>query len=135
MAYWFGEIFHCYLRILPVFILMATPSLPLITYMLDICFHFMIHDSWYPIHGYHIFDTGASGDLVFPDVTSGKEPPVIAGDIRDAVLIPGWRRPPGEGKGHPLQYSCLLNTVDRGAWRATVQLQRVPRDWSDLVHI
>ena len=44
--YWFWEIFHCYLRIIAVFILMATPSLPLIIYMLDICFRFMIHDSF-----------------------------------------------------------------------------------------
>ena len=72
--YWFGEIFHCCLRILPVFILMASPSLPLITCMLDICLHFMIHDSWYLLHGYHTFDMGASGDLAFPDITSGKEP-------------------------------------------------------------
>ena len=34
--------------------------------------------------------------------------------------IPGWERSPGEGNGRPLQYSCLENPMDRGAWRATV---------------
>ena len=43
-----------------------------------------------------------------------------SGDIRDADLIPGSGRPPGEGIGNPLQYSCLGNPMDRGAWRATV---------------
>ena len=35
-------------------------------------------------------------------------------------LIPGLERSPGEGNGNPLQYSCLRNPMDRGAWRATV---------------
>ena len=43
-----------------------------------------------------------------------------AGDIRNAGLIPGSGRFPGEGNGNPLQYSCLENPMDRGAWRATV---------------
>ena len=38
----------------------------------------------------------------------------------DLGLIPGLGRSPGEGNGNPLQYSCLENPVDRGAWRATV---------------
>ena len=42
-----------------------------------------------------------------------------AGDVRDAGLIPGLGRSPGEGNGNPLQYSCLENPMDRGAWRAT----------------
>ena len=41
-------------------------------------------------------------------------------DVRDVVSIPGLERPPGEGNGHPLQYSCLENPMDRGAWGATV---------------
>ena len=36
------------------------------------------------------------------------------------VRFPGWGRSPGEGNGNPLQYSCLENPMDRGAWRATV---------------
>ena len=43
-----------------------------------------------------------------------------AGDIRDACLIPGLGRSPGEGNGNPLQYSCLGNPMDRGAWRPTI---------------
>ena len=38
----------------------------------------------------------------------------------DASSIPGVGRVPGEGNGHPLQYSCLGNPMDRGAWRVTV---------------
>ena len=41
-------------------------------------------------------------------------------DIRDMGLIPGLGRPPGGEQGHPLQYSCLENPMDRGAWWATV---------------
>ena len=43
-----------------------------------------------------------------------------AGDIRDMGSIPGLGRSPGGGHGNPLQYSCLENPMDRGAWRATV---------------
>ena len=43
-----------------------------------------------------------------------------AGDIRDMGSIPGPGRSPGEGNGNPLQYSCLENAMDRGAWWSTV---------------
>ena len=43
-----------------------------------------------------------------------------AGDLRDAGLIPGSGRSSGEGNGSLLQYSCLGNPMDRGAWWATV---------------
>ena len=46
-----------------------------------------------------------------------------AGDVRDADLIPGLGRSLGEGNGNPLQYSCLENPMNRGAWRA-IGLQR-----------
>ena len=49
-----------------------------------------------------------------------KNLPANAGDIRDASLIPGLGRSPGEGNGNPLQYSCLENSMDRGAWQTTV---------------
>ena len=49
-----------------------------------------------------------------------KNLPANAGDIRDAGLIPVLGRSPGVGNGHPLQYSCLENPMDRGAWWATV---------------
>ena len=47
------------------------------------------------------------------------------GDLGDVGPIPGSERPPGEGNGKPLQYSCLKNPMDRGAWRATKGLQRI----------
>ena len=46
--------------------------------------------------------------------------PAHAGDIRDVGSIPGSGRSSGGGHGNPLQYSCLKNSLDRGAWRATV---------------
>ena len=42
------------------------------------------------------------------------------GDTRHGGWIPGSRRSPGVGNGNPLQYSCLKNLMDRGAWRAAV---------------
>ena len=50
-----------------------------------------------------------------------KKLPANAGDIRDSVSILGSGGSPGEGKGKPLQYSCLENAMDRGAWWGTVQ--------------
>ena len=46
--------------------------------------------------------------------------PTSAGEVRDAGSIPGWGRSPAGGHGNPLQYSCLENPTDRGAWCATV---------------
>ena len=43
-----------------------------------------------------------------------------AGDLRDTGLIPGVGKPPGGRHGNPLQFSCLENPMDRGAWLATV---------------
>ena len=51
---------------------------------------------------------------------SGKESTCQSGDTRDVDSIPGSGRSPGGGDGHLLQYSCLENPVDRGAWWATV---------------
>ena len=61
----------------------------------------------------------------------GSEGKDSAFSEEDPDLIPGWRRSPGEGNGYPLQYPCLANSMDRGAWRATVhRLQRVRHDWA-----
>ena len=66
-----------------------------------------------------------------------KNPPANTRDIRDASLILGSRRSPGGGHSNPLQYSCLENPMDRGAWWATVR--RVAKSWTWLkwlsVHI
>ena len=49
-----------------------------------------------------------------------KNSVVKEGDIGDADSIPESGRSPGEGNGNPLQYSCLENSVHKGAWQATV---------------
>ena len=49
-----------------------------------------------------------------------KNLPANAGDRGDVGSIPGSGRCPGEGHGNPLQYSCLENPTDKGAWQATV---------------
>ena len=53
----------------------------------------------------------------FPGCSEGKESICNAGD---QGAIPGWGRSPGGRHGNPLQYSCIENSVDRGAWWATV---------------
>ena len=55
--------------------------------------------------------------LGFPGGSDGKEPACNAGDLG---LIFGLGRSPGGGHGNPLQYSCLENSIDRGAWQAIV---------------
>ena len=49
-----------------------------------------------------------------------KNLPANAGDVRDMGSIPGLGRSSGGGHDNPLRYSCLDNSMDRGAWRATV---------------
>ena len=58
--------------------------------------------------------------LGFPDGSAGEESSCNSGDTRDAGSIPGLGRFPGEENGNPLQFSCLENSMDRGAWWATV---------------
>ena len=63
--------------------------------------------------------------FVFP---GGSEVKVSASNAGDPGLIPGSGRSSGEGNGNPLRYSCLENSMDRGAWRATVH--RVTKSWT-----
>ena len=63
----------------------------------------------------------------FPGGSDGKESAHNAGDPGS---IPGSGRSPGEGNGNPLQYSCLENSMDRGAWQATVH--GVTKSWTRL---
>ena len=71
---------------------------------------------------------GFSGDTMI------KNLPASAGDVRDMGSIPGLGRFPGGGHGNPLQYSCLENPMDRGAWWATVH--RITKSWTQLsMHI
>ena len=62
----------------------------------------------------------------FPGGLDGKASACNAGD---PGLIPGLGRSPGEGNGNPLQYSCLENSMDRGAWWATVHGVSKSRTW------
>ena len=61
----------------------------------------------------------------FQEALVVKNSPANAGDIGDVGLIPGMERSLGGGNGNPLQYSCLENAVDRGAWWAIVY--RIPQ--------
>ena len=61
----------------------------------------------------------------FPGGSDNKESACNAGDL---CSIPGSGRSPGEGNGHPLQYSCLGNPVDGGTWQATVH--GVTKGWT-----
>ena len=63
----------------------------------------------------------------FPGGSDSKESACNAGDPGS---IPGWGRPLGEGNGHPFQYFCLENSMDRGAWWATVH--GVAKTWTGL---
>ena len=49
-----------------------------------------------------------------------KNLPANAGDVGDAGSVPGLGRSPGEENGNPLQYSCLENSMDKGAWWAAL---------------
>ena len=59
-----------------------------------------------------------------------KNRPATAGDIGDSVSIPGLGRCPGEGNDNQLEYSCLENPMDRGAWWATVH--GIAKSWTRL---
>ena len=61
-----------------------------------------------------------------------RNPPANGGDRRDTGSIPGSPRSPGGGYGNPLHYSCLGNSMHRGAWQATVQ--RVKKGQTGLKH-
>ena len=69
----------------------------------------------------------SSYPLGFPGGSDGKESACNAGDLDS---IPGLRRSSGEGNGYPLQYSCLENSMGRGAWWATIH--KVPNSWIQL---
>jgi len=58
--------------------------------------------------------------ISFPGEAVVKNLPASTGDTGDEGLISGSGRSPGEGNGNPLQFSCLGNSVDRGAWQTTV---------------
>ena len=80
------------------------------------------------------FHLGSMERKGFPGGTSGKEnPPANARDVRDVGSISGSGRSPGGGHGNPLQYSCLENPMNRGAWRAIDY--RVAKIWTPLSNL
>ena len=64
----------------------------------------------------------------FPVALVVKNPPDKVRDVRDASSIPGSGRSPGGGHGNPIQYSCLENPMDRGAWQAMVH--GITKSWT-----
>ena len=68
-------------------------------------------------HRHFLIQSQRKNGYGFPGGAVMKNPPASAGDTG---LIPGSERSPGGGNGNPLQYSCLGNPMDRGAWWATV---------------
>ena len=68
----------------------------------------------------------------FPDGSDGKESACNAGDLGS---IPGMGRSPGGGHGSPLQYSCLENPMDRGAWLATIHGVPKELDTTERLHL
>ena len=65
----------------------------------------------------------------FPGVEVVKKPPATAGDAKDTSFISESGQSPGGGNGNPLQYSCLENPVDGGAWRAIVTKELDMTEW------
>ena len=100
LAPWPGHHPYCYL---PAPIL--TPTGPLLT---------SVH---YPGEKNRNWGINNNKETGFPGGSDGKE---SACNARGPGWIPGSGRSPGEGNGNPLQYSCLENPMDRGAWRTTV---------------
>ena len=67
----------------------------------------------------HIKYSKNNNKMGLPKWCSGKESTCSAGDAGDVGSVPGSGRSPEEGSGNPLQYICLENSMDRGAWQAT----------------
>ena len=73
----------------------------------------------------------ANTDYCIPGALMVKNPSANTGDKRDTSSVPGMTRSPWGWHSNPLQYSCLENPMNRGAWRATVH--RVAQSWTHLM--
>ena len=71
--------------------------------------------------GTEVHSVGTHLSWGLPGAQGVKHPSANAADAEDAGLTPGLGSSPGERNGKPLQYSCLENPIDRGAWQAAVQ--------------
>ena len=82
--------------------------------------------SFSPVYSFYLFIYD------FPGGTVVKNPPANARDVRDLGSTPESGRCPGGGNGNPLQYSCLGNPVDRGAWWATAHSVAKSGTWLSM---
>ena len=103
---------HCFcLNLLPLKIQLHIISTPPLLDFLSFCFFVLLCDSL------SLFTNSSTVSKGFP---GGSEVKASACNVGDLGSIPGSGRSPGEGNGNPVQYSCLENPVDGGAWWATV---------------
>ena len=86
--------------------------------------------SWYVFRKRNVVFDGMSSEIRgFPGGSVVESQPAIAGDEKDLGSIPESGRSPGGGNGNPFQCSCLENSVDRGAWWATVHGVAKSQTW------
>ena len=104
--------------------LVLRPSLPR-SCLFCFLFVFQTIESFSISHHYHRFQD-------FPGGAAVKNPPANAEGARGAGLNPESGRCPGEENGNPLQYSCLENPMDTGAWRATVHGVTNTQTWLSM---
>ena len=78
------------------------------------------HSQWRVVWDFPSVWGSVEGSVGLPQWLSGKESACSTRDPGDADSIPELERSPGGGNDNPLQYSCLENSMDSGAWRATV---------------
>ena len=104
----------------------------------DILHRVILVVGWGQVLCYSGFHCVSFRYLILPSVSiwgfpGSSEDKASACNVGDPGLIPGLGRAPGEGNGNPLQYSCLENPMDRGAWWATVHgVAKIRTQLSDL---
>ena len=82
-----------------------------------LCIAYTFPSRYRALSGWQLLSTSL---VSFPDGAVVKNLPANTRNAKDAGSIPGSRRSPGGGNGYPLQYPCLENSMDRGAWWAAV---------------
>ena len=91
--------------------------------------------TWFSINTWHFYLFSAWITKSLQVALGVKKLSANAGNVRDSGLIHGSWRSPGEENGNLLQYSCLENTMDRGAWWTSVyELQRAGHNWDAHTH-
>ena len=88
------------------------------------------HSQWRVVWDFPSVWGSVEGSVGLPQWLSGKESACSTRDPGDADSIPELERSPGGGNDNPLQYSCLENSMDSGAWQATVH--GVTKSWTQL---